>query len=395
MFVDLHAHFPMHLLVDEQQRTHERASVWWRQRWQGRVVELISRFANYQGPGDTPSVTEGLMREGEVGVALSVLYQPFNEMDLSRRYASPPQESYFTDVVDQHRTVEDYVKAHPGQVAIAHDAGELDELLGRDVPVLIHAIEGGFQLGGEEAEVTRNVRVLAGLGVAYVTLAHLFFRDVAANAPALPFLPDRVYNHIFPQKPGKGLTALGRAAVEAMVDEGILVDVTHMRSDSIADVFSLLDARDAGHAIPVIASHMACRFGSLEYCFDDPTIVQVAQRGGLLGLILCEHFITSGLSGIDDSLEGSVRALCRHIDRIHDLTGSYDHVAVGSDLDGYIKPALPGLTDMSRMTELRRALRERYGEDAEKICSANALRVLRDQWGRKRPRAAPTPGAGG
>ena len=57
MLVDLHAHFPMHLLTDEQQRTHERARRWWRQRWQGRVVDLISRFANYQGPGGTASVT--------------------------------------------------------------------------------------------------------------------------------------------------------------------------------------------------------------------------------------------------------------------------------------------------------------------------------------------------
>jgi hypothetical protein len=82
MLVDMHAHFPMHLLVDDEQRTHERARTWWRQRWQGRLVELISRFANYQGPGDTPSVTEKLMRDGGVGVALSVLYQPFSEIEL-------------------------------------------------------------------------------------------------------------------------------------------------------------------------------------------------------------------------------------------------------------------------------------------------------------------------
>jgi hypothetical protein len=37
MLVDLHAHFPMHLLVDEQQRSHERARTWWR-RWQGWIV---------------------------------------------------------------------------------------------------------------------------------------------------------------------------------------------------------------------------------------------------------------------------------------------------------------------------------------------------------------------
>lgn len=384
----MHAHFPMHLLPDQQQRTNERARTWWRQRRAALIVGLISRVANYQGPAGAPSVTESLMRDGDVGVTLSMLYQPLNEMDLTQSYGAPPRQSYFGDIVDQHTTVEDYVSAHAGQVAIAHSPRELDTLLGGEVPILIHAIEGGFQLGVDAAEVQANVRLLAGMGIAYVTVAHLFFRDVATNAPALPFLPDWLYRRVFPQKPGTGLTSLGREVVEAMVDEGILVDITHMRSESIRDVLRVLDGRDPGREIPVLATHMACRFGGLEYCFDDDTIRAVAARGGVLGCILCEHFITSGLPGTAKSLTGSLDALCRHIDRIHELTGTYDHVAIGSDLDGYIKPALPGLENMGRMRDLQAGLGARYGPaDAEKICSANALRVLRAQWGRKRPRS--------
>jgi microsomal dipeptidase-like Zn-dependent dipeptidase len=376
----------MHLLPDEQQRTHERARVWWRQRWHARLVGVISRFANYQAPGDEPSVTEKLMRDGDVGVALSMLYQPFNEMDLTQTYGAPPRESYFADILDQHRTVEDYVKAHAADVAIAHSATELDALLGTGVPILIHAVEGGFQLGRREQDIERNVNALAGLGVAYVTVAHLFFRDVATNAPALPFLPDWLYDRVFPQRRYEPLTSIGRTIVEAMVDEGILVDITHMRTEAIREVLALLDARDPGKEIPVIATHMAYRFGGLEYGLDDETIKAVAKRGGLLGCILCEHYITSGLSGVS-SFDGSVKALCRHIDKIHELTGSYDNIGIGSDLDGYIKPALPGLEHMGRMADLQDTLRARYGEgNAEKICSGNALRVLRTAWGHKRPR---------
>jgi microsomal dipeptidase-like Zn-dependent dipeptidase len=386
MLVDLHAHFPMHLLVDDQQRTHERARTWWRQRWRGRVVDLISRFANYQGPGDTPSVTEKLMREGEVGVALSMLYQPFDEIDLTESYGAPPRDSYFKDIVDQRQTVEDYVADHAGEVAIAHSVPELDALLGNGVPILIHAIEGGFQLGREPAEIRNNVQTLAGLGIAYVTVAHLFFRDVATNAPALPFLPDWLYNAVFPQTKNEGLTAIGREVVNAMVDEGVLIDLTHMRAESIRDVLAQLDTRDPAKEIPVIATHMAYRFGGLKYSFDEETIKAVAARGGVLGCIMCEHFITSGLSSVN-SLEGSVEAVCRHIDKIHQLTGSYDHVAIGTDLDGYIKPALPGLEDHSKMAALQAHLRARYGDaDAEKICNGNALRVLRAEWGHRRPR---------
>jgi microsomal dipeptidase-like Zn-dependent dipeptidase len=392
MLVDLHAHYPMHLLADEQQQTHERARNWWRQRWQGRVVDLISKVANYQGPGDTPSVTEALMRDGDVGVTLSMLYQPFDEMDLSKSYGAPPQQSYFDDIVEQHRTVEEHVNAHPGDVAVAHTVTELDQLLGGDVPVLIHAIEGGFALGHDRDEIGRNAATLAGLGVAYVTLAHLFFRDVATNAPALPFLPDWLYNRVFPQPSNEGLTAIGREVLDALVDNGILIDLTHMRAQSIRDVLAQLDARDPERSIPVIATHMAYRFGGLEYSFDDATITAVAQRGGVLGCILCQHYITSGLGSVKKTVEGSVDALCRHIDKIHELTGSYDHIGIGSDLDGYIKPALPGLEHMGRMQELQKRLRERYGAtDAEKLTSGNALRVLRAAWGLK----SSNPGGGG
>ena len=55
--------------------------------------------------------------------------------------------------------------------------------------------------------------------------------------------------------------------------------------------------------------------------------------------------------------------LCRHIDRICELTGGFDNVAIGSDLDGYIKPALPGLEHMGQMARLQEALVDRYGED--------------------------------
>jgi microsomal dipeptidase-like Zn-dependent dipeptidase len=203
----------------------------------------------------------------------------------------------------------------------------------------------------------------------------------------LPFLPDTVYNLMFHQPRSEGLTPLGRELVEAMVDEGILVDITHMRRQSIRDVFALLDARDPAREIPVLATHMAYRFGGLEYAFDDDTVHDVAARGGVMGLIVCQHYITSGLHDVPETFQGSVKALCRHIDKLHELTGSYDHIAIGSDLDGYIKPALPGLEHQGRMADLQRALRERYGaEVAGQIAAGNALRVLRAQWGRKRPR---------
>jgi microsomal dipeptidase-like Zn-dependent dipeptidase len=379
VLLDMHAHFAMHLLPDEQQKTHERVVDWSRRRWQAQIVAFISKFANYEGPGDTPSVREDLMKEGNVGALLSPLYAPFDEMDLSKSYGAPPDAGYTDDILAQLQTVEDHVAEHSTEIGVAHTPLELDALIASNRIALIHAIEGGLFLGPDEDAIRANVARLARAGVVYVTVAHLFWRDVATNAPALPFLPDWLYNLVFHQ-PDVGLSPLGRAAVEAMLDEGILVDITHMRERSINDTFALLERRAPGVPIPVIGTHGACRLGGLEYCFSDDVIREVARRGGVIGLIAAQHFITDGMPKArtyDDSFE----ALSRHIDHIHDVTRSYDAIGIGSDLDGYIKPALPGLEHEGRMLRLQHSLRDRYGpEAAEKISSGNAMRVLHSAW---------------
>jgi membrane dipeptidase len=100
-------------------------------------------------------------------------------------------------------------------------------------------------------------------------------------------------------------------------------------------------------------------------------------------VIACRHYVTRGLRpSPPKSLDDSIELIARHADRIRDVTGSFDHVAIGTDLDGYIKPALPGLEHVGLMRELQDGLRRRYGErDAERICSANALRVLAYRFG--------------
>src|SRR5205823_1178013 len=112
---------------------------------------------------------------------------------------------------------------------------------------------------------------LASRGVAYVTAAHLFYRSVATNSAALPFLPDWLYHFVFRQ-PHTGLTDLGEALVRALVREGVLVDVTHMSAASLRDTFDLVDELDPERRVPILASHMACRFGHLEYNLDDTSI---------------------------------------------------------------------------------------------------------------------------
>jgi microsomal dipeptidase-like Zn-dependent dipeptidase len=265
-----------------------------------------------------------------------------------------------------------------------HDEAELDRALAAGVVGLVHCVEGGFHLGRTPAEVDANVATLAARGVAYVTLAHLFWRRVAANAPAIPFLPDPLYNRIFPQAAGAGLTELGEAAVRAMYRERMLVDVSHMRGDTLEQTFALLErldaeSRTAADERPVISSHAGFRFGKQAYNLDEGWVRRVAARGGVIGLILAQHQLNEGVRKDETkTFEASFEVIARHIDRIHEITGSFEHVGIGSDFDGFIKPTMGGLERASDLGRLPQALTARYGAaNAERILSGNALRVLR------------------
>ena len=98
----------------------------------------------------------------------------------------------------------------------------------------------------------------------------------------------------------------------------------------------------------------------------------------MIGLIFAQHQLNDGVRKKTKTLEESLEVIGRHIDRIHDITGSHEHVAIGSDFDGFIKPTLGGLERSSDIARLSSALVARYGAaDAERILAGNALRVLR------------------
>ena len=379
MLVDLHAHYPMHLLEPRRADTHAAVrEPWPGSPWRGVLLEVLSRLFNYEGPGGAPAVTVELLRKGEVGAVLSVLFEPFDEMDLSLPYGAPPRSAYFTNLREQIRRVEEELEREHrlGRARLVRNPKAMDDAMEAGEVAFIHCVEGAFAVGATPAEVARNVEALARTGVAYITLAHLFWRGVAQNAPAIPFLPDWIYKAAFPMRGDAGLTPLGEAALRAMVEHHVLVDITHMNQKAIDHTFRLL-----GPGTPVIASHIACRLGGAEYNLPDAVIREVGRRGGVLGVIACEHWACDGPPPTPRTFEESVEVVCTHINRIVDVTGSDEHVAIGSDLDGYIKPALHGLEHEGRMKDLEAALVAEYGAArARRFCSENLLGLLRSHW---------------
>jgi microsomal dipeptidase-like Zn-dependent dipeptidase len=388
VIVDLHAHYPMHLVPWGEGSVVELVrSAPGRARMldivRARVLTTASRVGNYESLASGPRVTVPGLKAGGVGVALSVLISPFDEMDLTLRYGSPPLDRYFPTLLRQLDDTEREVsELFADQATIARTPAQMDAAIEAGKIALVHCVEGGFHLGSTPEKVDRAVAELARRGVAYITLAHLFWRSVTANAPAIPFLPDRAYRMLFPQ-PGVGLSDLGRAAIRAMVREHVLIDLSHMNGAALRETFALLDELDPERQIPVIASHVGYRFGNQEYNLDAATIERIAQRGGVVGVILSEHQAADGIQRRRTrSLEDSLEVVFRHLDRIAEITGAHRHAAIGSDHDGFIKPTLAGLVDSASLGRLTGPLVDRYGDaDAALILSGNALRLLRDHWG--------------
>ncbi|HSS32601.1 MAG TPA: membrane dipeptidase [Solirubrobacterales bacterium] len=398
MLADMHCHYPMHVIAQEPKRPLPGApsltvdamtEVSQRPGWVEKLRALALRTAasrlNYGDDRWRVSLDE--LNAGDVRAVFSVLYEPFAEFDLDEPPGAPPERGYFADLIDQIERVEaDLFEVDPGRVAheVIRSGADLDRVSGEGKAAFMHCVEGGFHLGAAIDEIDANVAELSRRGVVYVTLAHLFYRGVAGNAPALPFMKDGTYRAFFHQ-PRRGLSKLGVAAVEAMYRHRVLIDVSHMNQRALYETFALLEELDRKSGrepteYPVIATHAGYRFGEQEYMLSPPTICKIAGRGGVIGLILARHQLNerAGVADPDDPNETPL-VIRRHIDAIRAATpsGTNAHVAIGSDLDGFIKPTLAGIETAGDLAKLERPLRAAYKGDAEAILSGNAIRVAK------------------
>jgi hypothetical protein len=96
--IDLHVHFPMRLLGGvEAPRDVIKGMTRVRSRSDGKlraaVLALAARLFNFREWDTTWRVTPQLLEQGEVSIACSVLYRPFDEMDLDEPYGSPPESA--------------------------------------------------------------------------------------------------------------------------------------------------------------------------------------------------------------------------------------------------------------------------------------------------------------
>ena len=207
----------------------------------------------------------------------------------------------------------------------------------------------------------------------------------------MPFIPDPVYRIVFPQRGKKRLTDRGRALVQGLVDNGIMIDLSHMDPPGIKETIAFLEEA-SGCKTPVVSTHAGYRFGKQRYMHDEETLLQIKQRGGVVGLIMAQHQLNDGLRDKDDlteTLDESLDVICEHIDKIVAVTGGFEHIALGTDFDGFVKPTPGGLKTMADLKLLEQGLRKRYDDEkADRMLWKNAIRMLHMRW----PEAEPVSG---
>ena len=379
---DLHSHYPIYLGPrgrDLLRRGRNRARL--SDVAASTVVRALGRIGNRAAPWGGPRVTADQLRAGGCAIVGSVLYCGAHEWDLLSLvrdgYGHPGPASYFAALLRQMDTVEAEVERSGQDIEVVRNMAELRSTVERERIAVVHCVEGGFHLGNSPADVESAVSTLASRGVAYITLAHLFWRSFSPNVPVLPLLSAQAYHRLFPM-PSSSLPELGRVAIEQIVRTGMLLDLTHMTEVAMMEAIELIDPLVPHSDMPILASHIGYRFGRSAYNLSADSVRAITGRGGVIGIILSKRILSEGTNVRARNIHDSLEIVFKHIDRLGEIAGDLNQIAIGSDLGGFIKP-LPGLGDASRLDVLGEALAGRYGEDAaERLCSGNASGAPRE-----------------
>jgi membrane dipeptidase len=263
-------------------------------------------------------------------------------------------------------------------IELARSNAELDSVLASGRTAIVHTLEGGDVLSARLAPddiAGRRARVdhLAERGVASITLAHLFPNDLAGHAEGVPESQRKF--PICPLKtevdPERGLTEAGRAVVERMVERRIVPDVSHCTRKARQEIYDLV-----GDRIPIVASHVGVRpLNDVEYNLDEDDVAAIAASGGVVGVIFMPYWLHSAHP--EDGLD----AIWRTMNTVRDWTGSWEHVAIGTDFDGFTDPP-DDCKNSSELPRVRKVLEANglAAADIEAVLGDNARRVLRDGW---------------
>ena len=239
-----------------------------------------------------------------------------------------------------------------------------EALTASDVERIFRSGRIGSVLGMEGGHVIENslgaLRAYFDLGARYMTLTHGGNTDWADSAT-----DDTEHG---------GLTEFGREVVREMNRLGMLVDLSHVSTETMNDVLDIAEA-------PVIFSHSGAQ-GLTDHRRNvpDQVLQRLPENGGVVMVVFYPWHVSEALRTYDgpgDPPWATLSDVADHIEYVRDVAG-IDHVGLGADYDG-MEPDPPpiGLEDVSKYPALLTELSRRgWSEDAlAKLAGRNVLRA--------------------
>lgn len=162
----------------------------------------------------------------------------------------------------------------------------------------------------------------------------------------------------------RGLKPFGFDIVDRMNELGMIIDVSHLSDKGFYDCIK-------HSSKPIVASHSNARtITNVPRNMSDEMIRLLAQKGGVMGLNFCPHFLSEGS-------ESRIEDILVHIKHIINM-GGIEILALGSDFDG-----IEGKLDINNIGEIGLLVQalEKTGfsiDEIEKICSKNAVRIVEE-----------------
>ncbi len=327
------------------------------------------------GPVATTSTDLPRLRAGRVGAQFWSVFVPSNL----------PGDTAVTATLEQVDAVHQLVRRYPSDLALARTADQLEAVFASGRIASLMGAEGGQSIGSSLGAL----RMLHALGVRYLTLTH---NDTNAWADSATDEP--VHG---------GLSGFGVEVVREMNRLGMMVDLSHVSSETMHD------ALDASRA-PVIFSHSSARaVTDVVRNVPDDVLLRMRAGGGTCMVTFVPEFVNTDVAhwraeaaaaavevGVDPrdhtaflaftgrrrlthpKPDASLEDVVRHCEHLREVAG-IDHVGIGGDYDGTDTYPL-GLQDVSGYPRLFAALADRGWSDADlvKLAGGNTLRVMRE-----------------
>jgi membrane dipeptidase len=281
----------------------------------------------------------------------------------------------------QRQTIELQV-GKADDIRIVRSNAELDAAVADGDIAIVHTVEGGHHLGaglaGDDLDGRlARVDTLAEWGVASLTLAHLFPNDVAGHANGIPESMNKGVIGLLctfdaGEDPDRGLTEVGKAVLDRMIDRRIIPDITHCTPIARQEVYARVANR-----IPIVASHIGVHsLNGVLYNLTEADVQAIKASRGVIGVIFMPYWLKDTHPG------PGLGAIWETMEQLRDWSGgTWDHVAIGTDFDGFTDPP-DDCKNAGELPAIREMLADRgvAESDADKILGGNARRVLNEGW---------------